>query len=417
SEGFLPGYNFPRLPIRAYVATGSRDGEFIARPRFLAVTEFGPRNLLYHEGRKYRVVRTQIPGGNISQRFVRAKLCNVCGYFHEGEAAERDLCERCGTVLDAGTSDYSKHFFEMTDVVTQPVERITCDEEERVREGYHVTSHFRFAPAPEGVRRYEAEAQDAEGIPLLRLTFGPAATLWRLNHGWRRSRELGFHLDTRKGYWARRPDAPEDRDPFSTPGEILSGVRLLVRDTRNILLIHPLPLRGGEPGRGSEVDKALLASLQAALQRGIEAVFQIAEEELAAERIGQGEHRAILLWEAAEGGLGVLARLVEDPDALAEVAQAALEICHFTPDGRDLRPPQDPEGCARACYDCLLSYRNQWDHGLLNRHLVRDWLLRLAAGRVQLRHDLRDREAHYQWLLERTDPASELERRFLQHLY
>jgi len=113
----------------------------------------------------------------------------------------------------------------------------------------------------------------------------------------------------------------------------------------------------------------------------------------------------------------VLARLVEDPDALAEVAQAALEICHFTPDGRDLRPPQDPEGCARACYDCLLSYRNQWDHGLLNRHLVRDWLLRLAAGRVQLRHGLRDREAHYQWLLERTDPASELERRFLQHLY
>ncbi|NOZ55676.1 MAG: hypothetical protein GXO73_02650, partial [Calditrichaeota bacterium] len=46
SEGFLPGYNFPRLPIRAYVRRGSSDGEFISRPRFLALSEFGPRNVL-----------------------------------------------------------------------------------------------------------------------------------------------------------------------------------------------------------------------------------------------------------------------------------------------------------------------------------------------------------------------------------
>jgi len=33
SEGFLPGYNFPALPVRAWVPRD--DGEFIARPRFL----------------------------------------------------------------------------------------------------------------------------------------------------------------------------------------------------------------------------------------------------------------------------------------------------------------------------------------------------------------------------------------------
>ena len=33
-----------------------------------------------------------------------------------------------------------------------------------------------------------------------------------------------------------------------------------------------------------------------------------------------------------------------------------------------------------ACYECLLSYATQNAHGMINRHLVRDWLLQLAAA-------------------------------------
>jgi len=61
SEGFLPGYNFPRLPVRAFLPTSRDDGVFINRPRFLALSEFGPRNIIYHEGRKFRVTRTILP--------------------------------------------------------------------------------------------------------------------------------------------------------------------------------------------------------------------------------------------------------------------------------------------------------------------------------------------------------------------
>src|SRR6266699_3287548 len=45
SEGFLPGYNFPRLPLSAYIP-GRRNkqrDECLSRPRFLAISEFGPR--------------------------------------------------------------------------------------------------------------------------------------------------------------------------------------------------------------------------------------------------------------------------------------------------------------------------------------------------------------------------------------
>jgi hypothetical protein len=53
TEGFLPGYNFPRLPLYAFIPGEGKTGSFLQRARFLAISEFGPRSLIYHEGRAY----------------------------------------------------------------------------------------------------------------------------------------------------------------------------------------------------------------------------------------------------------------------------------------------------------------------------------------------------------------------------
>ncbi|WP_049757143.1 Zn-binding domain-containing protein [Ammonifex degensii] len=176
-------------------------------------------------------------------------------------------------------------------------------------------------------------------------------------------------------------------------------MRLVVRDTQNLLLVYPL-----DP---SWREEDFLATLQYALQRGMEQVFQVEEAEIASERIGEGESRAILYWEAAEGGVGVLRQLVRDRGALARVARAALKRCHFGAE----------EGCARACYGCLLSYTNQLDHHRLNRHLVYEALTRLASGFTREEKAERPYDEHYRWLRSLTDSRSELERRFLDHLY
>ncbi len=66
TEGFLPGYNFPRLPLYAYVPAGgggSSKATYLQRARFLAIAEFGPRSLIYHEGRAYRVTKAKLPPG------------------------------------------------------------------------------------------------------------------------------------------------------------------------------------------------------------------------------------------------------------------------------------------------------------------------------------------------------------------
>ncbi|MDN5751330.1 MAG: very short patch repair endonuclease, partial [Pseudonocardia sp.] len=90
----------------------------------------------------------------------------------------------------------------------------------------------------------------------------------------------------------------------------------------------------------------------------------------------------MLFIEAAEGGAGVLRLLQSEPKDLARVAAAALEICHFAPDGTDLGGPHPDRPCAKGCYDCLLTYGNQIHHGAIDRHAVRDLLVRLADART-----------------------------------
>ena len=407
SEGFLPGYNFPRLPLRALVPSG-KDVHVIDRPRFLGLGEFGPRNVIYHEGRKYRMARCVLPPGGVESRLVEAKFCEACGYFHDRENAKADRCDHCGTLLDGAHSQYMRTLFEMTTVRGFRVERITCDEEERLREGFEIETKFRFAPSPDGrALQQRAVVQDAEAHELLQLTFAPQAELWRVNQRWRRSDRGGFTLDIKSGYWARRPD-DDDRAPDATGNDLLTGVRPFVRDTRNLLLARPM-------GNDLNAADGFLLTLGYALQRGMQLLFQVEQQEIAMELIGDGENRRLLYWEAAEGGNGIWQRVIEYPDALAKVAEKALEACHFDPSTGEEMPGWS-EKCSRACYDCLLSYSNQPAHPLIDRHLIREFLLSLLKSTTAKKTE-RSRDEQYAWLEERRDQNSNLEGQLLKLLY
>lgn len=408
SEGFLPGYNFPRLPVRAYIPALARDGEFLSRPRFLALTEYGPSNIIYHEGRKYRVIRSLLPAGTVEERFVRAKLCERCGYYHPGDSSTADLCENCGVLLDGNNSEYTKKLFSMATVASKRIDRITCDEEERLRQGFEVTTHFRFAKDASGFRCTRATAKGDSAETLLELTYAPSASLWRINHGWRRSREKGFHLDLTSGRWGKNPHSTYNVGSDDPGTSVEHGVQIFVEDTRNILIVK-LPDQ-----RTFSEEK--LPSLQHALHRGIAAAFQVEDDELDSERIGEDNSPSILFWEAAEGGVGVLSRLVHEPDALSLVAKAALRICHYDPATGEERK-EDPESCSHACYHCLLTYRNQPDHPILDRNSIRDILLSLSKGVTRKGKESRNYQQHYEWLRILTDTRSDLERKFLDQLY
>lgn len=406
AEGFLPGYNFPRLPLSAFIPARRRgargEGDYLNRPRFLAVSEFGPRSVLYHEGSRYVVNQVVLPveradgDGGLPLRTL--KRCDSCGYMHPVDAGlGADICEHCGVLLGAPLS----RLLRLTNVSTRRRDRISSDEEERLRLGYELITGVRFAERQGQMQRREGSAVGDDDQEVLRLTYGASATLWRVNLGWARRQErgqLGFVLDAERGFWARNDQAPEDgEDPMSARTE---RVVPFVEDTRNVLTLRP-------PG---SLDARLLISLMWALKSGIQAAFQLEDSELAAETLPDADDpRGILLYEASEGGAGVLRRLVDEPDALARAAREALALCHFDPlTGEDLPVPAAAEACEAACYDCLMSYSNQRVHQMLDRFAVRDTLLALAQGNVTAQPGR----------LERLSGAcdSELERRWLRLL-
>jgi hypothetical protein len=161
-----------------------------------------------------------------------------------------------------------------------------------------------------------------------------------------------------------------------------------------------------------------MASLAAALKSAIQVTYDLEDSELAAEPLPNRDFRhRLLFYEAAEGGAGVLRQLASDPSALPEVARTALRICHFDPEtGADTgSAPGARERCAAACYDCLLSYSNQWDHSQLDRFAVLETLLLLRDAEVQV-SPLSMSRADLRAALE-AGCDSQLERKFLAYLY
>ncbi len=398
TAGFLPGYNFPRLPVRTSVAMRDK-AQVIDRPRFIGLTEFGPGNRIYHEGRKHRVDSLVLPPGGIDEAFQRARICNVCGYLHEQEHTEKDVCLFCASPLDQAHTDYPQRLLDQPMMRSRPVERISSEEEERVRRGYVTTTHFSL----EGNAGSRFNLQDPHGRTVMEAIFAPTARLWKINHGWRGSKREGFSVDPVTGRWDRKTDA--DRQD---PGErrTVTGVRPYVQDMRNLLMLHPV---------GDKLSRSFLLSLLYALKRAIQFVYHMEEQEIEAELIGQGDHLQLLYWEAAEGGTGVWHRLVAEPKALAEIAKQALSLCHFDPDTGQDDATLEGKPCAAACYRCLLAYGNQREHRLLDRKLLPEYLSALTASSLAPADMREERDTRFRRLLALAD--STLEQEFLHFLH
>ncbi|HEY9474852.1 MAG TPA: helicase-related protein, partial [Mycobacteriales bacterium] len=381
SEGFLPGYSFPRLPLAAYIPgqrTWREGGTYIQRPRFLAVTEFGPGALIYHEGARYQVRQVQLPISSAGQAMVEtteARRCGGCGYHHDA-APGVDVCDHCGHRL--GAPRYN--LMQLQTVFTQRRERISSDEEERRRAGFERETSYLFTTHGSRPGRLDAQVLGADGQPLADLTYGDTATVRVTNLGQRRRKnaeDVGYWIDTLTGRWLTARENPEvapAESELDDAGRVERKMKVIpyVQDRRNILVLRAR----------RELTDGQATSLRHALERGIEATFQLEDSELDSEPLPDSDGRGRMLFvESAEGGAGVLRRLHAEPDALARAARTALEITHFDPDtGADLQDGRGEERCELACYDCLLSYRNQHDHAVIDRHLVRDILLELACA-------------------------------------
>lgn len=431
SQGFLPGYNFPRLPLMAYLPArrGNIGREnFLSRPRFLALSEFGPYSLIYHEGSQYRVTKAMLSVSAEDQITAGAKLttdvarvCPVCGYGHFRQQRDAERCMACNANLDGAKEIQS--LYRIENVSTRRVERITANEEERVRQGYEMQTTLQFAEQDGKLQCIKSVLSDVKGA-LFEMLFAPAATVWRMNLGWRRRKEkslLGFLINPVTGQWVGGDEEGGDEaDAGPTDKTLPQRIVPYVEDRRNVLIVRP-----SEP-----LAESTMATLQYALKRGIESVYQLEESELMAEPLPlRTSRQAILFYESAEGGAGVLTRLATEPEALNHVAARALEIMHFKkPENghwiaSELEQELEASGqpvCEAGCYRCLLSYYNQPDHEVIDRldtdadGKVLDVLCRLTTANVDM--GTQGREPEQQSAELDCVSGSSLEKAWLEHV-
>ena len=386
TEGFLPGYNFPRLPLYAFIPGEKKTGSFLQRARFLAISEFGPRSLIYHEGRAYRVIKAKLPpevrtsdGAELATNDIF--ICSNCGACHESEVERCHACDQ-SMVNEASV----QRTLRIDNVEAAPATRITANDEERIRQGFDIQTVFSWPRRDNRLQITEAEFR-CGGTTILTLQYANSAEISRINKGLKRRKNqtvFGFNIDPKSGYWVKSDveETEEESPEVSRPVRIVP----IVRERKNALL-----LRFHEP----EIYlPETMATVQHALVRGIAVAFQLEEGEVLSEPLPERNRcRSILAYEATEGGAGVLSRLVEEPRALGRVAREALGLMHFdkvndaiAAGDASLLVDQREDACVRGCYRCLLSYFNQPDHELIHRtsDQVKQLLVDLARGEVVL---------------------------------
>ncbi|HOY30381.1 MAG TPA: DEAD/DEAH box helicase [Bacteroidales bacterium] len=398
AEGFLPGYGFTKLPVRLFVP--SDGGEYISRPKFIALREFGPHNTIYHSGGKYKV--NQMLWSEMDNPMVSAKISTASGYILIGADTQRNVCPVTGADLTENANrKVISDMIEIRESRADVNDRITCEEEERQILGYDITTAFYLQS---GLNNIEEILVKVDGEIFLRMQYLPAARIVLINNKWRVSKEGdGFLMGKKTGFW-KRPAQLENR---TQNAEEVQRIKLYAENTADALYIQPTKNLNLHPF------DAGVTTLMYAIKRGFETLFQVESNEIGVSLMGTSEEPNMLLYESAEGSLGVIAQMVKDVSYFKKLIQSAWEICHFN------KSEEEQQQFGAASYTDLLSFFNQRHHKIIDRYLIKNALETLMNANVEIKRSslYKDYEHQYQELLKNIDPKSSTELKFLQYLY
>jgi very-short-patch-repair endonuclease len=142
------------------------------------------------------------------------------------------------------------------------------------------------------------------------------------------------------------------------PEDPIQNIMLYTYDTSDILYVQPIKSLGlSEEG---------VVTMQYALEKAIEQLYNIEPVEIDARLMGSEEYKNIMLYESAEGSIGVLKDITRNPTMLRKIFMEAYKICGYDYETKENKFPNRP----KASYDDLLSYYNQMDHTKIDRHSI-----------------------------------------------
>jgi DEAD/DEAH box helicase/Helicase conserved C-terminal domain/Domain of unknown function (DUF1998)/Protein of unknown function (DUF559) len=356
--GLLPSYQFPTDTFA--LEPGVADTPTLRRPAWIALFEFAPGNLVYANGHKLKNIRAFFAGGgrrvagaaDAGGQVEQFCFCDACGF---ASRAIVNNCPRCGAMIARTAQVAMLESFEAEENT-----QITSAEDARQRVIFDRAEYvLDEAGRPAVLYPYDLVTLEyRERAQLLATNWGKLRRRGDRGEAFLLCSSCGRHQPT--GLIGDKLTRWNDDHARFCNGAVSSFI-LGYQFTADALVI-PIP-QAYLPAE-EHAQENLVRTLGKALVVGAQELLEIEPDEVAfmAHRDG-GDGWSISLYETSPGGAGYLAALAAALGAWARGAHQRL----FSHD------------CEKACYRCLKSFRNQFDHWRLDKELVRGILFALGG--------------------------------------
>lgn len=388
-SGVLPRYAFPTDVATFHVFDRARSSSFRAVMRFapsqglpIALSQYAPGKQIWISGKCYSSGAVYSPvRGDRHDAWEGKRLyweCSVCKFAQTTEFKPEDKgatldCPACGTTQSFGPSQSwlrPPGFAHPVDV-----EEVTSPDD--VPETSYATRAKLTMKTPDQDGEWTVVNPRVGALEvrdhLLVSNSGPK------NDGYSYCLKCGrieAATEEKPILFAAHPKPyPDDKEPTCggdrTAQHIVLGTDFITDVVLfSLKVASPLQLKPGQ----YPTDVALRTVSEALAKAACE-LLEIEPGELMAEyrpaltRDGRlGKEAEIFLYDTLPGGAGFSTQLVNRGEELFERALHLMKTC--------------PEQCDASCYRCLRSFKNKFEHGLLDRHVGAELLEYLLTGRL-----------------------------------
>ena len=386
-KGVLPRYAFPTDVATFYVFDSERSSRF--RPVFqftpsqglsVALTQYAPGKEVWIAGKRFTSGALYSPIGDDRYEAWQSKRlyyeCNVCRFgrtvpVNEGNHGESMNCEACGGTGTFGPGRYW---------LRPPGFAHPVDAEEET------------SPDDQPTRSYATRAKLVAPTSSLEGRWTEVNERLKLHHlkdhllvTNRGPKHVGYTYCTRCG--RIEPTAvpisqvlsshlkpyPDPKEPTCAGAAASRGIVLGTDFITDVLLILLTVDRPISLLPGLLATDIALRTVSESLSKAATSILELEPTEIQAEYrpaltpLGKlGTQAEIYLYDTLPGGAGFSNQAGLLGFGLFERALSLLERC--------------PENCDRSCYRCLRSYKNKFEHELLDRHLGAALLRYLLRG-------------------------------------
>jgi ATP-dependent helicase YprA (DUF1998 family) len=343
-EGFFPGYGVNDGGVVASARRGFAKGVGrrafdLSRGNIVALREFVPGNRLYANRGSFYVSRYHF--GTDEASHVRTLYVN---------AEKRYVAEKNADSTYGQTGSEQIDTLPMTDSDLSLASRITDEETLRFAMPVCVVGRLRrINKGGKGIRigDFEVSYLSGQGIELVNL--GEAGRV--------RAGNIGYWICSVCGATKSPYAVDAELNHFKTTHQESCGkepakLALTVKADVDCLQFHKLQ------------NEADAINIGEALVAGAVRVLDMGSGDLESLVIQRSDETVdLLIFDPMPGGSGLLDQMLHRWN---EIIRATKELLH-----------ECPQGCESACYSCLLSFRNQFNHGRLNRHKALELIVQL----------------------------------------